>query len=197
MIRRMEAADIGQVVRIHLASFPGFFLSFLGPQFLALFYAGVCRARTGIAFVFLDDQDQPAGFVAGSADPRGFYTLLLRRDWPRFGWAALPAVIRRPAVALRLLRALRQPSANPAGDGVAGLFSLGVDPRLQGRGAGRALVKAFLDEARLRGARRVYLTTDRANNDAVNAFYRKLGFAAERQFATPEGRQMNEYWIDL
>lgn len=33
------------------------------------------------------------------------------------------------------------------------------------------------------------------NNDSVNSFYEKLGFEIERQYMTPEGRRMNEYWI--
>ena len=55
----------------------------------------------------------------------------------------------------------------------------------------------FLEEARSRGCRRVFLTTDRDRNEAVNAFYQKLGFRVEREFQTPEGRAMNEYWIDV
>jgi len=48
-----------------------------------------------------------------------------------------------------------------------------------------------------RDMRRVNLTTDKDNNDALNAFYRRLGFQLVRSFATPEGRWMNEYAIDL
>ncbi len=62
---------------------------------------------------------------------------------------------------------------------------------------GKVLVEAFLAEARGSGCRRVFLTTDSDGNDAANAFYRKMGFRVERQFVTPEGRAMNEYWIEL
>jgi ribosomal protein S18 acetylase RimI-like enzyme len=197
MIRPMELPDAAQVARVHLASFPGFFLSFMGEGFLRLFYAGVCRASHGIRFVYLDDQGRTAGFVAGSADPSGFYSELLRRDWARFGLASMSALFRRPAIIFRLLGALGRSTPDPADGGTAGLFSLGVDPGLQGRGAGKQLVAAFLDEARRRGSRRVSLTTDRVNNDAVNAFYRAMGFSVRRQFITRQGRMMNEYWIDL
>jgi len=197
MIRWMEKKDIGQVVRIHLASFPGFFLSFLGPRFLALYYSGVCTAPEGIALVCLDSSGEPAGFVAGTTNPRGFYSRLLRRGWPRFVLASLGAVLRKPSVVRRIARGVSHPSRNPVGDEVAGLYSIGVLPGLQGTGAGKMLVDSFLLEARKRGCRRVFLTTDREENDAVNAFYRKLGFRVERRFETPEGRAMNEYWIDL
>ena len=70
-------------------------------------------------------------------------------------------------------------------------------PELQGTGAGKKLVLAFLEEAKLRGCKRVFLTTDRDSNEVVNTFYTKLGFVLERHFVTPEGRRMNEYWINL
>jgi len=72
------------------------------------------------------------------------------------------------------------PGGNPVGDDVAGLFSIGVLPELQGTGAGKKLVHIFLQEAAKRGCKRVFLTTDRDNNELVNAFYEKLGFAIER-----------------
>lgn len=197
MIREMELADVPQVARVHLASFPGFFLSFLGERFLALFYAGVCRSAHGIRFVAVDEQGRPGGFVVGSTDPGGFYSELLRRDWFRFGLASLTALLRKPAILFRLLRALRQPSSSRVERAGAALFSLGVDPRLQGRGSGKRLVGAFLDEARRRGCRTVSLTTDRVGNDPVNSFYRAMGFTVKQQFTTPEGRMMNEYWIEL
>jgi len=92
---------------------------------------------------------------------------------------------------------LFHPSQNPVGKEVAGLFSIGVSPELQGTGAGKKLVQAFLEDARERGCKKVFLTTDRDDNDVVNAFYQRIGFAVERQYITPEGRRMNEYWIGL
>jgi len=197
MIRRMERKNVPRVVEIHLASFPGFFLSFLGARFLSLYYAGICAAPEGISYVYVDAAGSPAGFVVGTSDPRGFYSRLLRRDWIRFSLASLAAMVRKPSAVPRIARGLFHPSRNPAGKDVAGLFSIGVLPSLQGTGAGRKLVAAFLEEARCRGCLKGFLTTDRDDNDAVNAVYRKLGFHVEREYATPEGRRMNEYWIAL
>jgi ribosomal protein S18 acetylase RimI-like enzyme len=83
------------------------------------------------------------------------------------------------------------------GDDVAGLFSIGVSPAVQGKGIGALLVREFMGAARLRGCKTVFLTTDRDDNEAVNGFYGRLGFAISRQYVTPEGRNMNEYRIDL
>lgn len=197
MIRTMTIQDIDEVVSIHLASFQGFFLSFLGPRFLNLYYAGVSSDHGGICIVYLNEAGRPAGFVAGSCNPRGFYSRLLKRDWLRFSLAATGAVLRKPGIVSRLFRALFHPSENPESEDVAGLFSLGVLPVLQGKGAGKELVQAFLSEASTRGCTRVFLTTDRDNNEAVNKFYSRLGFRVERVFETPDGRRMNEYWIDI
>jgi ribosomal protein S18 acetylase RimI-like enzyme len=197
MIRHLKMCDVSNVVAVHLSSFPGFFLSFLGSRFLSLFYSGICSAPEGIAFVYLDDAGVPAGFVAGTTNPGGFYSRLLKRDWLKFALTSIVPVLKKPSVIVRVARAVYHPSDNPIGDDVAGLFSIGVLPVLQGTGAGKKLVQAFLDEAKQRGCKRVFLTTDRDNNEAVNAFYAKLGFSIVRQYVTPEGRRMNEYRIKL
>lgn len=197
MIRPIHLDDVRQVVSVHLASFPGFFLSLLGTKFLALFYSGICSAPEGIAFVYCDTAGYPVGFVAGTTNPRGFYSRLLKRHWLQFALAATPPVLKKPSIIGRVARAILHPKNNPLGDNVAGLFSIGVLPELQGSGAGKELVRTFLDEAGERGCTKVFLTTDRDNNDAVNTFYQKLGFSLEREYVTPEGRYMNEYWITL
>lgn len=197
MISKLTKQHVPQVVSVHVASFPGFFLSFLGPQFLSIFYSAVSSAPEGIAFVYLNEAGIPSGFVAGTSNPRGFYSRLLMRHWFRFAMAAIPSVLRKPSIVSRVARAVFHPSDNPVGDDVAGLFSIGVLPELQGTGTGKKLVQAFLEEARHRGCKRVFLTTDQDNNDVVNAFYVKLGFSVERRFVTPEGRRMNEYWLTL
>jgi ribosomal protein S18 acetylase RimI-like enzyme len=191
----MRAGDMGQVVVIHLAAFPGFFLSFLGPSFLRLFYSEavalgeICLVATAGGAV--------VGFVMGSAQPGGFFTKLIRRRVLGFGLAALPAVLRKPSTAARVVRALLKPKQAAKPEGMATLMSIGVDPGAQGLGAGKALVLAFVDEARRRGATGVDLTTDKLENDRTNAFYRSLGFAIAREIVTPEGRVLNEYELDL
>jgi len=197
MIRKMENRNVHKVSSVHIASFPGFFLSSLGPKFLSYFYTGIVSAQEGIAYVYLNEGSQPAGFVAGTINPRGFYKRLLRRDWLKFACVSILPIMKKPTIVPRIARALFHPSGNPPGYDVAGLFSIGVLPELQGSGAGKKLVQAFLQEAKQRGCLRVFLTTDRDNNDAVNAFYARLGFAIEKQYVTPEGRRMNEYWITL
>ncbi len=194
-VRPAGPADVHRLVEIHLAAFPGFFLSFLGPAFLRLFY-GEAVALREICFV-VTAEDAVVGFVMGSVEPGGFFRKLLKRRIAGFAVAALPAIVRRPAAAVRVARALLKPKQAARAAGKATLMSLGVDPGVQGAGAGKKLVMAFLDEARRRGAVRVDLTTDKVENDRTNAFYRALGFAVASEIVTPEGRVLNEYEIDV
>ncbi|WP_129127765.1 GNAT family N-acetyltransferase [Geomonas oryzae] len=193
----LRPEHVPDVVQTHLASFPGFFLSFLGARFLAVYYNGICSTPEGIGFCYLNASGVPAGFVVGSSNPRGFYSRLLRRHWLSFSLASVRAVLRKPSVLGRVARGFLHPGGNPVGNHVAGLYSIGVLPELQGTGAGKKLVNAFLFEAANRGCNRVFLTTDRDGNEAVNIFYQKLGFTLERQYQTREGRSMNEYWISV
>ena len=197
MLRRLQEKYIQDVVSVHLKSFPGFFLSFLGARFLSVYYSGICSAKEGVGFVFINNNGIPIGFVAGTVNPRGFYSKLLKRDWFRFSLASVGAICKNPSVLTRLCRAFFHPSENSVGDDVAGLFSIGVLPEFQSNDIGGQLVNAFLEEVRTRGCNRVFLTTDRVDNDVVNNFYKKLGFKIQRQFVTPEHRQMNELCIDL
>jgi ribosomal protein S18 acetylase RimI-like enzyme len=135
--------------------------------------------------------------VAGTVNPRRFYSRLLKKQWLRFTLASAAAIFRKPQTIRRIAMAFFHPSENPNGENVAGLYSIGVLPELHGSGVGKKLVLRFLEEAKRRGCVRVSLTTDRENNDRVNRFYQTLGFAIGRQYETPEGRKMNEYWIDV
>ena len=192
-IRRMTVADVPAVVRVHIEAFPNFFLTFLGPGFLRELYRGIVRDPSGIAFVAERD-GVCGGFVAGTFEPAGFYRRLLKRRLIPFAWHAWWAFLRKPSVAPRLLRAFTRPAEAPSSaTRRAELMSLAVLPGNRGGGTGARLVEAFVESARDHGAATVFLTTDAMHNDAVNDFYVRLGFVRSRGFATPEGREMNEY----
>ncbi len=194
-VRRMSAGDVSRAVELHLAAFEGFFLSFLGPRFLRVFYSSAV-ALGEIALVSEAD-GRVVGFVMGSTSPGRFFKQLLRTRLIAFALSAAPAVLRRPRIAARVARALVKPKDASKPPGVATLMSLGVDPTAQGLGAGKALVAAFLEDARSRGSTAVDLTTDKVDNERTNAFYRALGFRVAREIVTPERRTLNEYEIDL
>jgi ribosomal protein S18 acetylase RimI-like enzyme len=190
----MLPEDVESVVLVHTESFPGFFLSSLGPGFLRLFYKAVLNDANGIA-VIAERQDAVIGFACGSSAPRGFYRRLLRQQWWKFGWAAMRAVVCRPSMIRHLLGAVRARVAPIDDDPAAELMSVATAPQAQRQGVGEVLVSRFLSEARRSGAGRVTLSTDRHANQQVNSFYRRLGFTLATSFVTNTGREMNLYEI--
>ena len=77
--RPATATDVRDMVAVHMRSFEGFFLTFLGPAFLRELYASTLADPSGIGFVVEKDRCI-CGFVAGTVQPSGFYRrLLLRR----------------------------------------------------------------------------------------------------------------------
>jgi ribosomal protein S18 acetylase RimI-like enzyme len=193
-IRPMSPADVPAAVAVHLAAFPGFFLSELGPAFLRELYCGFLRDG-GVALVADDGHGLP-GVVAGTCQPDGFFGRLLRRRWWAFGLASLPLLARRPGALVRLLRAVRyRGDASPQAHGAL-LSTICVDPRGQRGGVGTALVRAFLQQAAAQGAEYVYLMAD-AREEGANAFYRRLGFTVQETVVTPERRAMNRYLLPL
>ncbi|MEW5804097.1 MAG: GNAT family N-acetyltransferase [bacterium] len=193
-IKSVLLNDLPQVVDIHIKSFPNFFLTFLGKDFLLLLYKGICNEPDGIILgAFLDDQIE--GFIAGVTNQCGFYKRLIKRQKWAFAFASLKALLRCPRIAPRLLRALRKPSEAQQASAEACLMSIAVRPEYEGKGIGRQLVEAFNQELINRGISSVCLTTDKNHNDRVNQFYQKLGFCLSRSYVTPEGRAMNEYLI--
>ncbi len=194
-VRPMTQRDLVAVVAIHRAAFPKFFLSFLGPRFLRVFYGFI--AGEGIAIVALAE-GKLAGFVAGVLEPRLFYRWLMRRRFAQLALAITPMVLRHPSTLARVTRRARQRTSagnhEPAG---AELMSLAVDPGQEHRGIGRALVAAFAGRVAVSGERRLWLTTDAADNDRVIHFYESQGFLWSREFVTAEGRAMVELTRDM
>ena len=195
-IRAMDINDVNAVVKVHLSSFQGFFLTFLGRQFLSELYAGIVADYTGIAFVYREESCV-LGFVAGTSQPAGFYSHLLHRRWWRFALASLIPILKNPLIIPRLLRAFSRNHAEDVHENCATLMSIAIAPEAQGRGMGQALVQVFLQESARRDVKQVNLTTDALDNEAANRFYQKLGFTLQQVFTTPEGREMNEYTTGL
>ena len=194
--RSMDVEDISTIVRIHMASFTNFFLTFLGPAFLKQLYMGTLNDSSGIAIV-VEIDNKICGFVTGTTSPSGFYSRLIKDRWWRFGLACLLPVMMRPTIIPRILRALKKPGQTVDKKWCGTLMSLAVIPVFQDKKIGKALITSFLREARKHGLRKVDLTTDRTDNEIVNNFYKNLGFYCERTYTTPEGRIMNVYMIDL
>ncbi|MGE5293715.1 MAG: GNAT family N-acetyltransferase [Solirubrobacterales bacterium] len=186
--------DIGMIVRLHIAAFPGFFLTSLGRSFLRLLYRAFLDVEGGICIVAQDDHGVQ-GVVVGTVDPSSFFATLRRKRGIFFALAALPGVFRNPLLVIRkCLWALsyrgEQPGALP---GAGLLSSVAVAPEVSGRGIGQRLMGVFCETLRLHSTEYVYLITDETDNERVNGFYRKCGFALVDTFERFEKRRMNRW----
>ena len=110
---------------------------------------------------------------------KGYYASLLAEAR---GHRVVPSVERMPMQATATRAAIRP-------------YSIAVAPEAGGSGLGKALLRAFLEQAWLTDAQCVILTTDADGNEAANALYQKVGFQHTRRFLQRQGRWMNEYVI--
>lgn len=191
----MTPRDPARLAAIHESAFPGFFLSTLGPRFLAEFYAGFLDDPTAVAVVARDSDGNPVGAAVGTTEPAGYYRRLLRR---RFGGLALAsgvAAVRRPRSVLRLARGAFYRGESDLGDASLGalLSSICAIPATQNAGLGKRLLAEWERKAKELGAASAHLSTDAKDNEAANAFYRSSGWVLAHEYETREGRLMNLY----
>ena len=197
-IRVARPADVAALTALHMQAFPGFFITRLGPRFVAELYRGFIHHPDAICRVACQNA-KVVGAVAGPLRPGEFFGELLRSRGFRFALAAVPGLLRDPwNVGRRLLVAPFYRGDAPEQRARAALIStICVSPTVSGGGVARALLDAFCTTAASRGARFVYLTTDRDGNERVNVFYLRAGFALESEVQRPGGRVMNRYLKEL
>lgn len=138
-----------------------------------------------LAFVLLDTEDRPTGYIVGTADtPR--FVAAYRRDWsPRVAGrypraAAHGSGLGRDAERIHELHHPEWMLRDDLTDYPAHLH-IALAPQAQGKGAGRALIDTYLKALRAAGVPRVHLSMSAANTGA-RAFYDRLGF---HQIARP------------
>jgi ribosomal protein S18 acetylase RimI-like enzyme len=183
---------VDEIVQIHMATFTGFFLTFLGRGFLRQLYKGFMEhPHSGV--IVAKENDRIVGFCAFSEDLSGFYKYLIKKKLILFAWYALGAFLRKPKVLFRLLRAFTYSGDSKREEAYIELSSIGVLPDIKSKGVGTqmiTLLKEISDGTRFEY---IKLETDRDNNEGANHFYQKNGFALNHSYETPEGRGMNEY----
>lgn len=195
-IRKIENSQkntINEIVRIHLETFEGFFLTFMGKGFLKQMYSSYCTHGMSNILAAFDDTGKTLGFVAYSGDMSGLYKHMIKTRLVSFAWFSLGAFFRKPAVFMRLIRAFLKPSESKREEKYIELSSIGVDPEVKSKGIGSLLIDALKKEVDFSEYVYISLETDAVNNDGANYFYKKNGFVLEREYETREGRKMNEY----
>jgi ribosomal protein S18 acetylase RimI-like enzyme len=160
------------VAALHAEHLPEGFLVALGPRFLRRLYARA--ARSPRAFVLVAEDDEGVhGFLAVAEDTGRFYRDFLVRDGIAAGLAAAPNVARAPR---RVWETLRYGMGAGGGElPRAEVLAIAVDARARGRGLGRELLAAGVEELGRRGVRAARVVTA-LDNEAGLRMYEVAGF---------------------
>ncbi len=195
-IKHVDKADkntIDRIVAIHLDTFQGFFLTFLGRGFLKQMYSSYCDHRPSGLLAAFDDGNNLVGFLAYSSEMSGLYKHMIKTRLIPFMWYSLGAFLRKPAVFMRLVRAFLKPGEAKRSEAYVELASIGVSPDAKSKGIGSQLISSLKQLVDFSKYAYITLETDAVNNEGANAFYVKNGFVLQRSYTTSEGRAMNEY----
>lgn len=189
-IREAKSEDIPQIVDIHLAAFPNFFLSTLGKRFLKLYYSSVNNHRDGILLVG-EQNGHIVGLCAGTVLSVGFNSRLIKSNFLGYCIEAILLLITRPQSILHIVKNMSKEDNHMGDDGnYAELLSIGVDPNVQRSGTGRAMLENLEKKMIKMGTTRISLTTDYYHNKKAIDFYESLGYKPWYDFVTYPNRKM-------
>ena len=194
-IRKLSIEDkavVTRIVDIHLATFKGFFLTFMGRGFLKQMYKAYLKHSLSGIYVAEAD-NEVIGFLSYSEHMSGLYKYMIKHQLIPFAWYSLGAFIRKPKVFLRLIRAFLKPNESSRNEQYIELSSIGVHPDSKANGVGSKLVETLKKDVNFEVFEYITLETDAENNDVAINFYVKNGFVVEKEYETREGRKMLEF----
>lgn len=187
-----EKKLIDDIVTIHLNTFTGFFLTFMGRGFLNQMYKSYCYYEEAGLFVAEED-GKAIGFLAYSSNFSGLYKFMIKTRLIQFGWYSIGAFLRRPSAFLHIISAFLKPGEAKREEEYVELSSIGVDPNIKSKGIGSLLIDSLKRKVDFTKFAYINLETDAVDNEGAIHFYEKNGFVRERMFETDEGRKMYEY----
>lgn len=188
--RNIQIEESEKLVKIHLESFKGFFLSSLGERFLNVYYKSCLKSSESIAICAVDENENLIGLSVGCKYSKGFHKRLIKQNIMSFMIQGIVILVSNPKAIIRLTNNLGK-NADKNDDGnYAELLSIGVLPNYNGQGIGKELIKKFEEEAIIRGCTDLALTTDFDENNKVLAFYKSIGYTIYNEFITYPNRKM-------
>ncbi len=191
-VKSEEKKLINDIVTIHLNTFTGFFLTFMGRGFLKQMYCSYCdHGKSGL--LVAEENGKAVGFLAYSGNFSGLYKFMIKTRLIPFGWYSAGAFFRRPSAFMHIIKAFLKPSEVKREEKYIELSSIGVDPTAKGKGVGSLLIDELKKIVDFEKFAYITLETDAVNNDGAIHFYEKNDFVRERMYETDEGRKMFEY----
>jgi ribosomal protein S18 acetylase RimI-like enzyme len=179
-----------QVADLHIEGIHTGFLSSLGRGFIRQIYKALPGCGSGFGYVCEDSDGVVIGFVACAESTGRLYKQSLRRR----GLMMMLPLLRfmfRWSVIKRLWQTLRYPAEVGADVPAAELLSIAVDAAARGRGVGKQLMAAAVEEFRRLGIEQFKVAVG-ADNETANAFYQRCGFTLALQ-REHHGLPMNIY----
>lgn len=178
------------VAALHQAGIQTGFLSSLGPCFLRQLYAAIGSCPAGFGSIWQEPDGQVLGFVAcAESTGRLYKQAFLRRGL----LMALPLIrfVFRPSVLKRIWETLRYPAETAEGLPQAEVLSIVVSENARGKGVGKALMEAAMDEFANRRIKRIRVAVWDGNEPA-NKFYQHCRFSLAMK-RKHHGLDMNIY----
>lgn len=191
-VKSDEKKLIDEIVTIHLNTFTGFFLTFMGRGFLRQMYQSYCdHDESGL--LVAEEDGKAMGFLAFSSNFSGLYKYMIKTRLILFGWYSIGAFFRRPSAFMHIISAFLKPGEAKREEKYVELSSIGVDPNVKSKGIGSKLIDELKKNVDFNKYAYINLETDAIDNEGAIYFYEKNGFVRERMFETDEGRKMYEY----
>ncbi len=187
-----EKKLIDDIVTIHLNTFTGFFLTFMGRGFLNQMYQSYCDYEEA-GLLVAEEDGKAIGFLAYSSNFSGLYKFMIKTRLIQFGWYSIGAFFRRPSAFMHIISAFLKPGEAKRKEKYVELSSIGVDPNIKSKGIGSLLIDSLKRKVDFTKFAYINLETDAVDNEGAIHFYEKNGFVRERMFETDEGRKMYEY----
>lgn len=193
-VRAMSKQDAAATAELHRKGIRTGFLSSLGGAFMRQLYKAIPSCPSGFGYVWEEPDSRVLGFIAcAESTGRLYKQAFLRRGL----MMALPLIrfVFNPSVIRRMWQTLRYPAEVGGDMPAAEILSIVVSEGARGKGIGKALVHAALEDFTRRDIYRVKVAVG-AGNEAANEFYRLCGFelAMTRQH---HGLPMNIYVREL
>jgi len=189
--RKSKVSDSNQIAKIHLKTFPNFFLTTLGYSFLKTYYRSCAKSKDAISICAINQDDKKLlGFAVGCFNSAGFNKKLIFSNSLEYSYRAILLLFTKPIALIRLFKNLEKNNDKDDTGNYAELLSIGVSPDQNGFGIGQNLLVKFENQVKGKGVNRITLTTDADSNDSVLRFYEKSGYSVYYDFVTFPNRKM-------
>jgi ribosomal protein S18 acetylase RimI-like enzyme len=180
-----------QIAKIHLKSFPNFFLTTLGYSFLKTYYKSCSKSKEAISICAIDNETKEiVGFAVGCLNSKGFNKRLIYSNLGAYLFQTFILLFTKPVALVRLFKNLGKGNDISDKGNYAELLSIGVSPDKKGLGIGQNLLAKFENQVREKSINTITLTTDADSNDNVLKFYKKSGYKVYYEFVTFPNRKM-------